>query len=249
MSLRTDTAAATWLYDDPQPWHRLVSLGPAGFPAYARLRFLPDPTGLDQSEGDVDDSLVQVSETEQLRRAVDVLTAFTITPHECFFLLWDGWGLQPTDLDHPRHDEQGTWPRPPDGPDTDSGRHRRDDGTPLLPDLPAGFTPGLQPQSARPASPEEHPARVCLPNRGYYLFAGSTGDLSDWGPHLPLGPSRRAPDPAFIWPADRAWCLVRDVDPHYAGVGADPAAIDALIQHTGLDVAAADPTQQQPLYR
>ncbi|WP_432485258.1 hypothetical protein [Kineococcus esterisolvens] len=248
MSLCTDTAPAAWLRDDPQPWHRLVSLGPAGFPTYARLRFLPDPTGSGQSEGDAGDSLVQVSETEQLRRAVDVLAAFTTTPQGCFFLLWDGWGLHPAGPGHPAYDDRGTWPRLPGGPVTGSGR-RLDDGAPLLHEPSAGFEPGLQPRSAHPGAPQEHPAQVRLPNRDYYLFVGGTGDVGDWGPALPLGRSGHAPDPAFVWPADRAWCLVRDVDPHYAGIGATPQALDALVHHRGLDVVLADPTQEQPHYR
>jgi hypothetical protein len=37
-----------------RPWQQLVGFGPAGFPAYARLRFLPDPTYEGQSENDVE---------------------------------------------------------------------------------------------------------------------------------------------------------------------------------------------------
>jgi len=246
MSVCTTTAPAAWIRNDPQPWNRLVSLGPAGFPAYARLRFLPDPTGPGQREGDAGGSLVEASETEQLRRAVDVLAAFTTTPRECSFLLWDGWGLHPAGPGSRVRDDRGTWPRLPGGPDTDSGRRRLDDGSPLLGEPLAGFAPGLQPRSAHLGPQEEHPALVRLPNRDYYLFAGDISDVGDWGPALSLEPRGHAPDPAFVWPADHAWCLVRDVDPHYAGIGAVPAAVDALIQHSELDVVTADPKQEQP---
>jgi hypothetical protein len=37
-----------------RPWQQLVGFGPEGFPAYARLRFLPDPAYEGQSENDVD---------------------------------------------------------------------------------------------------------------------------------------------------------------------------------------------------
>ncbi|WP_432509151.1 hypothetical protein [Kineococcus auxinigenes] len=252
MSPCPDAAPAAWLRNDPQPWNRLVSLGPVGLPAYARLRFLPDPTHPGQSENDAGDPLVQASETEQLRRVVDVLTAFTTTPQECFFLLWDGWGVHPAGSGHPPRDDRGTWPRLPGGPDTDSGRYRLDDGAPLLQEPPAGSAPGLHPRSARPGPLQPpadlHPAPVHLPNRDYHLFRGGTGDFGDWGPALPLRPSSHAPDPAFAWPADHAWCLVRDVDPHYAGIGAAAEAVEALVHRSGLDVVLADPAREQPHY-
>ena len=68
-----------------------------------------------------------------------------------------------------------------------------------------------------------------LPERDYYLFRGAVTDLGDWGAGLPTGPSGWAPDPAFIWPADHAWCLTRDVDPHYATIAASRSAITALL--------------------
>ena len=56
------------------------------------------------------------------------------------------------------------------------------------------------------------------------------------------------PDPAFIWPADHAWCIANDVDPHWIGIGADTPAIDQLVAHPLLDVVPADPRQEQPYY-
>ena len=57
------------------------------------------------------------------------------------------------------------------------------------------------------------------------------------------------PDPAFVWPADHAWCLANDVDPHWAGIGADASAIDDLVADPRLDVVPADPRLRQPSYR
>jgi hypothetical protein len=50
------------------------------------------------------------------------------------------------------------------------------------------------------------------------------------------------PNPAFIWPADRAWCVTNDVDPHWAGIAATAAAIDDLLASPALDMVRADPT-------
>lgn len=76
--------------------------------------------------------------------------------------------------------------------------------------------------------------------RGSARTTSSTvSDIGDWD----------VPYPAFVWPADRAWCVAADVDPHWAGIGADTAAIDRLVADPHLDVVPADPREDQPCYR
>lgn len=74
-----------------RPWEQLVGFGPAGFPAHARLRFLPDPAYEGQSENDVDIDDAH-AETVQLRAVLGTLTRHTRTPDDCYFCMWDGWG-------------------------------------------------------------------------------------------------------------------------------------------------------------
>ncbi|WP_432489426.1 hypothetical protein [Kineococcus sp. SYSU DK018] len=251
MIVCTDTFAAAWLRKDPQPWQKLVSMGPVGFPAYARLRFLPDPTHPGQNENEAPERAEAISDTGLLRRAVEVLASFTTTPQQCYFMLWDGYGLHPTTQHGAAH--SATDSASVLGADTDDQRAA---GTraPLLQSPPAGWRPGTRPGQGSARSPwaqgtgQQEPALVRLPERDYYLFEGSIDDFGDWGPALAQPPTDYAPEPAFTWPADHAWCIARDVDPHYAGIGAVPAAIEALIQHPGLDVVAADPAQEQPHY-
>jgi hypothetical protein len=57
-----------------------------------------------------------------------------------------------------------------------------------------------------------------------------------------------AAEPAFVWPADHAWCVARDVDPHWAGIGGDTPLVDQLVADPLLDVASADPAAEQPSY-
>lgn len=184
-----DTAAADWLTDSRTPAMQLILFGPVGFAAYARLRFIPDPTGPDQDEADVelpDDhppDLVQASGA--LRRLAD----FTSTPENCYFCLWDGY----SDVEL---SARGPW--------------------------------------------------VELPHRRYALLRGSVHDIDDWAGRL--GNGRSVPPPAFVWPADHAWCFVSDVDPHWAGIGAAPAAVEALLRTPGLDVVPARPAEPQPVY-
>jgi hypothetical protein len=69
-----------------------VTFGPADFAAYARVRFIPDPThqGQQEFEADLDAS---PSEVEQWRALLQLLGTETADPSDCYFGLWDGWGF------------------------------------------------------------------------------------------------------------------------------------------------------------
>lgn len=67
-------------------------MGPAGFSAYARLRFIPDPMNGGQSESDVGRDDESPSDADQLRTAVETLLPHTRTPDEGYLLIWEGWG-------------------------------------------------------------------------------------------------------------------------------------------------------------
>jgi hypothetical protein len=85
--------------------------------------------------------------------------------------------------------------------------------------------------------------------RSYFLFSGTLADFADWdSPRMAGITPGDVPPPAFIWPADHAWCIALDVDPHYAGIGAAPETIAQLVAHPALDVVSADPTERQPYY-
>jgi hypothetical protein len=185
-----DVSPAAWIAGSELPWQQLVRFGPSAFEAYARLRFLPDPVYAGQSEADVDEATPL--EHDLLGTALEVLTQHTRTPGDCYFCLWDGWGLTVE----------------PEGP------------------------------------------KVVVPGRAYFLFRGSLSAFGDWDAADLSGglPRTDLPDPAFIWPADHAWCVANDVDPHYAGIGATAAAIDQLVAHPGLDVVPADPHLEPPHY-
>jgi hypothetical protein len=75
-----------------------------------------------------------------------------------------------------------------------------------------------------------------VPHRRYALFTGRLGD-------------ELAEVPAFVWPADHRWCFTSDVDPHWAGIGAERAAIDALLEDSELDAVEARPDVTPPAYR
>ncbi|WP_240646028.1 hypothetical protein [Georgenia sp. SYP-B2076] len=242
-----DLSAAAWIARSDQPWDELVTFGPRGFPAYARLRFLPDPTHPGQSENDVHPAEDAPPESEQLRGALDTLARHTDTPDRCYFCLWDGWG----DL------EGGEGARPVN-PLTGAvsalaRRLRRATGRrralpAVYSDPAAGLRRGPPIAPAFPRSVLDGP-KVVVPNRAFYLFQGRLTDFGDWGAaEMWPGRPRSLAEPAFVWPADHAWCVARDVDPHWAGIGADQSAIDELVADPRLDLVRADPRERPPTY-
>lgn len=199
MSLRlcTDVAAADWLVEQQVEWDRLAVRGPLGYAAYARLRFIPDPSFEGQQEGDAVVGGGALSDSDQLRIAVEVLAEYTGTSDDCYFCLWDGW-------------------------DTPVTR----EGVPMI-RIPRG---------------------AAIPTRAYWLFNGDLRDLGDWGADVRT-PFGWAPNPAFVWPADRNWCLAADVDPHFATIGASAAAIEGLLADKRIDGIVDDPDREPPYYR
>ena len=185
-----DLSPADWIVTSTLPWQQLVTFGPSGFEAYARLRFLPDPAYDGQRESDVEEA---GSDSDRLHTLLEVLAGQTRSPDECFFCVWDGFG-----------------------------------------DLSGGKGP-----------------KVVVPNRAYFLFHGPLATIGDWGAAewWPGQSGLPMPDPAFVWPADRAWCVANDVDPHWAGIGATRGVVDKLIADPRLDVVAAEADAEQPAYQ
>ena len=177
-------AHADWIvHSDTEPG-RLIAFGPAGFDAYARLRFLRDPAYVGEPEGGTDPlDISPRMQLETLVRAVDALIPFTSSPNPGYFCVWDS-------------------------------------GVPMTSPVPRGN------------------ARIEVPLRDSFLIEGPLAELGAWYDNLGLNPYDH---PSFIWPADHAWCIAADVDPHWAGVGASAPAISLLLAVPGLDCVAADP--------
>lgn len=218
-----DVSPSGWITDSELPWSQLVTFGPSGFAAYARLRFVSDPTHDGQAEVDAD---VANGEPEQLRTLFEVLAAHTSTPHDCYFCLWEGSG------DIAEHDF--SVPADSFGTVTHQDPHAQ---------------PGLAPEHVRP--PRLPGSRMTLPNRSYYLFRGALSDAGNWSAPegWPAQPRLDIADIAFAWPADHTWCVANDADSHWAGIGAAAGVVDQLVADPRLDVIPADPSAEQPTYR
>jgi hypothetical protein len=221
-----DLSAADWIVRSEAPWERLVRFGPGGFDSYARLRFLPDPERPGQSENDT----LGDGRPDQLPILLDMLSTDTATPDDCFFCVWDGFGQADVTVgdDAEYLDIETAGERP-----------QRTDARPGLAPEPAAARAG-------PAPP-----KVVVPHRSYWLFRGPLADGGDWDTARGLPDQCRlhAAEAAFIWPADHAWCVARDVDPHWAGIGGTSSLITRLVADPRLDVVPADPDAEQPVYR
>lgn len=222
LSWCSDTSAGAWLTANGTPVGQLIGFGPAAFDSYARLRFIPDPTHPGQHENDIDDADIPESEAALVRGVLDVLARHTATPDDCFFCLWDGWASDIYGGDGLRTVDWAT------------GTVTR--GPAMAPAFDRAVLQG---------------PKVSIPHRNYFLFRGRLADFGDWGAadRLPGMPRTDMPNPGFVWPADHAWCVANDVDPHWAGIGATAAAIEELLATPGLDIVRADPTVPQPEYR
>jgi len=230
-----DVSAAAWITNSDLPWQQLVAFGPSGFEAYARLLFLPDPTSAGQQERDLDPEAP--SERELLSVALSVLRRHTRTPDDCYFCRWDGWGADTDGDDDARITTLEIAMRPPH----EISRETRD------PTRSARPSPAIAPD---PSHVGFSGPKVVVPNRAYFLFHGSLSELDDReDAKLSLSPAKSETfDAAFVWPADHAWCIAKDVDSHYAGIGAASGAIDELLAHPDLDVVPADAHVEPPHY-
>lgn len=212
---------ADWVVSSELPWQQLVCFGPSGYGGYARLRFLPDPAFDGQSEYDVAGD-AERSDEEQMRMLLEVLATHTRTPEDCHFCLGDGYG----DI------------------------HGGTAVSVVLSSSDGDLQPGPAVAPAFPPEVMDGP-RVVVPGRSYFLFHGPLHEAGDWGAaEMWTGQPRLAmPGPAFVWPADHAWFVASDIDPHWAGIGADTRVIDQLVSDPRLDVVPADPRAAQPAYR
>ncbi|MFE4499755.1 hypothetical protein ACFRFQ_07805 [Rhodococcus sp. NPDC056743] len=94
LSVCTDLSASDWLVGQDMPWYQLAVKGPVGFPAYARLRFVPDPDIEGKHENDVASAGDGLTESEQFTIVLEILSRYTSNPDDCYFCLWDGWGCE-----------------------------------------------------------------------------------------------------------------------------------------------------------
>ncbi|GAA1430333.1 hypothetical protein GCM10009616_14650 [Microlunatus lacustris] len=91
MQLRHVAGAGPAAWISRLTFQEATTFGPAGFEAYARLRFIPDPIRPGQSENQVELPARHTSDLDQARRAFAHLARHTTAAERCYFCLWDGY--------------------------------------------------------------------------------------------------------------------------------------------------------------
>jgi hypothetical protein len=91
VQLRHATSAEPAAWISNLTFHEATTFGPPGFEAYARLRFIPDPTRPGQSESQVDVPDEHLSDLDQARKVFACLARCTTTAGHCYFCIWNGY--------------------------------------------------------------------------------------------------------------------------------------------------------------
>ncbi len=169
-----------------------------------------------ERERRADDHGEDHDERVQLPVLYEVLAAHTRTSDDCYLCLWEGIG----DL-HPAVSASPSIVATASG---ERGRDRRPPSPPPVLDAP----------------------KVVVHDRKFLLFQGPLAGARDWGAaDMWPGHSRGYLPAAFLRPADHAWCVAHDIDPHWAGIGADADVVDQHVAEARLDGVSADPSDEQ----
>ncbi len=92
MALRPadELSAAAWLHATEAGPTQLITFGPNSFPAYARLRYLPDPVRPGMRESDVRLPPRRPAEIDLARTALEALAGYSSSTRDCFVCVWEG---------------------------------------------------------------------------------------------------------------------------------------------------------------
>jgi hypothetical protein len=223
-----DTAAAfgTTLHPLAQ-WHRLVGADAPHLPAEdAGGRAYREP-----EEGRLD--------PDALAAVVAHGAAHTSTPDDAWIALWEGWGgvlgffgtTPARTVLSLAFDEDAPGDR-----DADDDALRARHAEMLARSIPDPvnnvfrrpvWQPGILPDDV------SRGPRLELPGRSHVLYRGALAELADpaWAERVPWAEGTPAwtASPSIVWPADRAWALVTEVDYDSTVVGGDAALVAALV--------------------
>ena len=222
-----DLSAADWIAHSDLPWSQLVSFGPAGFDAYARLRFLPDPVRPGKARTTSRQGLAHRPAAQALRGA-----------------------------GHPHHDPEGLLllrlgrlrPHAPSLAMTPMMRC-----TSTMRTTPPRWRSQAPVRGWRPNPLDDlsmtHLPKVVVPHRAYWLFRGPLAEVGTWDT-AGDGRARSARRDRTCVRLARRSRLVRRLG-RRSTLGRhrrQPALITQLTADPRLDVVPADPTKDQPFY-
>ncbi len=178
------------------------------------------------------------------------LAEHTTTPDSGFVALWEGWGgLLGFFGEMPARTFLAFTDEAADG-DPDRARHREMLARSIHDPFNNVFRkptwqPGILPDDV------SRGARLTLPGRGHVLFRGGVVELTapDWVTRVPWrdreaeshGFPPDAQSPSLVWPDDRAWTLVTEVDFDSTIVGGSRELVHAICADARLEALALRP--------
>ncbi|GAA1977063.1 hypothetical protein [Microbacterium pumilum] len=213
-------------------WHRIV--GPRVVEGEDGPRDAAGWRYSDPMEGSLEPDLVSAT--------ASILARHTSTPDDGFVAVWEGWGgivgamgYGPSRIfltigdesadDDPRHDEF-------------LAHAARDTFNDVF--KKPTWQPGILSDEV------SRGPRLSLPNRDHVLFRGGVSELADpdWESRVPWqdrelethGFAQTAHCPSLVWPQDRAWVLVTEVDYDSTIVGGSSELVRALVADQRLEV-------------
>lgn len=86
-----DLSGADWLLSADTSPERLITFGPATFPSYGRLRYLPDPVRPGMAESEAIVPLGHQKDVDVARNVVRALATYSFSTKDCFVCLWEGY--------------------------------------------------------------------------------------------------------------------------------------------------------------
>lgn len=199
------------------PWHRLID---RPWDAAGHAVLLDDGRWLDPpDQGRLDDAA--------MRALLPVLSAHTADPADAYAAVWEGWGGLVGHLGYDSSTSALVG-------DVDA-HHRAMVYSSLRDILNRGFRkprwqPGLLPDEV------SRGPRLTLPNRDHVLFRGALRELAaDEVPWREPGGNALATTPSLLWPAERSWVVVTEVDADSTIVCGDASLVDAVCDSPHLE--------------
>ncbi|MCT9819495.1 hypothetical protein N3K63_04255 [Microbacterium sp. W1N] len=177
----------------------------------------------------------------------EVLAAATTTPTEGGVALWEGRAAL---VGHLGHGPSRVFFQMGDGADPDLARHNAMLGTAARDVLNRVFRKPTWQEGILSRDISEGP-RLALPERNHVLFRGGVAELVDpaWELRMPWrdrpseaqGFPPSAQSPSLVWPADRAWVWVSEVDWDSTVVGGSAELIRAVCADPRLEALPLGP--------
>lgn len=213
------TSETPAMEDELVSWATVAAVHGKRVERYSHGAELVPPVGIDPSKPWVDAQGWRYGETEEgfldahtLARVAVILSRHTSTPANGVAALWEGWGSG------------------------NSVRYSSSKARNVLNTI-RRLSAGVR-AKAHPAQSLAPPGRLELPGRTHRLYSAGITEFTDpeWPSRAPWADAEGdAHSPNILWPADRAWVLVTEVDYDSTIVGGSRALMGALLASPGVE--------------